>query len=78
VTRDKNSVSGEVEASVPLVIRGIPKEDTTVGTGRKLMRGSGREIRVAGTHEDTKVIVGGRGANKSKVRGGVRNRLGSR
>jgi hypothetical protein len=49
---------------------------TTGGMGRKLMRGSGREIRVAGTPKDTKVIVGGRGAKKSKVGGGVRNRLG--
>ena len=40
------------------------------------MRGSGREIRVAGTPEDTKVIVGGRGAKESKVGGGVTNRLG--
>jgi hypothetical protein len=27
VTRDENSVSGEVQAPVPLVIRGVPKED---------------------------------------------------
>jgi hypothetical protein len=48
VTRDKDAVSGEVHTPVPLVIRGVPKEDTMSGTGHKLMRGSGGETRIAG------------------------------
>jgi hypothetical protein len=51
----------------PLVIRRVPKENTTSGMGRKLVRGSGRKIRIAGTPEHTKVIVRGRDAKESKV-----------
>jgi hypothetical protein len=41
VMRDKNTVTGEVQTPVPLVIRGVPEKDTTSGTGCKLMRDSG-------------------------------------
>ena len=40
------------------------------------MRSGGGEIRVASALEDTKMIVGGVGAEKSEVRSGVGNRLG--
>jgi hypothetical protein len=71
-------VSGEIKAPIPLVIRGVPKEDTTSGTGPKLVRGSGGKIRIAGAPEHMKVIVGGRGTKEGKVGGWVRNRLGGR
>jgi hypothetical protein len=77
VTGDENSVGGEVQTLIPLVIRGVPKEDATGGSGRKLVRGSGRKIRIASTCERVEVIVGGRGVEESKVGGGVRNRLGA-
>jgi hypothetical protein len=46
------------------------------GARRKLVDGSGREIRIAGALEPSKVVVGGRGAKESKEGGGVTNRLG--
>jgi hypothetical protein len=76
VTRDENFVGGEVQTLVPLVIRRVPKEDTTSGSGCKLVRGSGIKIRVASAPKHVRVIVGGRGDKESKVGGGVRNRLG--
>jgi hypothetical protein len=57
------------------VIKGVPKEHKTSGSGRKLVRDSGRKIRVASAPEHAKMIVGGRGAKESKEGGGVRNRL---
>jgi hypothetical protein len=68
--------TGEVQAPVPLVIRAVPKEDTTIRSGRKLVRGSGRKVMIASVLEHTKAVIGGRGAKESKVGRGVRKRLG--
>ena len=38
---------GKVIAPIPLMIRGVPKEDTTSRARCKLVRCSGREVRVA-------------------------------
>jgi hypothetical protein len=40
------------------------------------MGGSGREVRVASTPKNSKVVVRGGGAKQSRKRSGVRNRLG--
>jgi hypothetical protein len=40
------------------------------------MRSGGGEIRIASVPKDTEMIVGGVGAEESKVRSGVSNRLG--
>ena len=40
------------------------------------MRSSGRDVRITCTPEDTKVIVAGRGAEKSVVRSGSRRSCG--
>ena len=42
---------GEVKASVPLVVRGVPKEHTTSRAGRQLVRSSGGGVRVTRTPE---------------------------
>jgi hypothetical protein len=76
VTRDEDSVSREVQTSVPLVIRGLPKEDTMSRSRRKLVRGGGIKIRIASTLEHVKMIVGGIYAKKSKVGVGLGNCLG--
>jgi hypothetical protein len=34
VTRDEDSMWGEVEAPVPLMVGGVPEEDTASGAGR--------------------------------------------
>jgi hypothetical protein len=62
VTRDDDAVGGEVQTPIPLVVRGVAKEEATGGARRKLMRGSNESVRVAGTTEHAKVVVGGGGA----------------
>ena len=65
--RDENPTRREVEATVPLVVRGVPKKHTTGRTGRQLVRSSGRGVRVTRTPEDTKVIVARRGTKEGVV-----------
>jgi hypothetical protein len=52
MSRDQQAIGGEIEASVPLVLRGVAKEDTPTGARGELMGTSGRGVRVAGTPED--------------------------
>jgi hypothetical protein len=58
VTRDDDAVGGEVQTPVPLVVRGVAKEEATGGARRKLMRGGSGSVRVAGTAEHVKVVIG--------------------
>jgi hypothetical protein len=76
VTRDEDSVRGEVKTPIPLMIGRVAEEDTTSGARGELMRSSRSEIGVASAPEDTKMVVGGMDAEESEVRGGVGNRLG--
>jgi hypothetical protein len=66
-------VSGGLGIGTPCD-QGSTKENTVSGTGHKLVRGSGKKVRIACAPKYTNVIVGGRGAKESKV--GMRNRLG--
>jgi hypothetical protein len=59
VTRDDDAVGGEVQTPIPLVVRGVAKEETSGGARRKLMGGSSGSVRVVGTTEHVKVVVGG-------------------
>jgi hypothetical protein len=76
VTRDEDSVGGEVKTPIPLMIGRVAEEDTTSGARGELMRSSRSEIGIARASEDTKMVVGGMDAEESEVRGGVGNRLG--
>jgi hypothetical protein len=49
---DQHAVHGEIETPVPLVLRGVPKEDTPTGVRGELMGSSGRGVRVVGAPED--------------------------
>jgi hypothetical protein len=51
VTRDDDAVGGEVQAPIPLVVRGVAEEEVASGARRKLVRGGGGDVRVAGTAE---------------------------
>ena len=53
---DQDAARGEVKASVPLVVRGVPEEHTTSRAGRQLVRSGGGGVRV--TH--TRKLEGGR------------------
>jgi hypothetical protein len=53
-------------------------EVTTRRAGCKLVGSSGREVGIASTPEDTKVIIGGTSTKESKVRSGSTNCLGGK
>ena len=67
VSGDQDAARGEVKASVPLVVRGVPKKHTTSRAGRQLVRSSGGGVRVTRTPENPKVVVARRGTEKSVV-----------
>jgi len=67
MARDDDPTGGEVKAPVPLVIRGVPKEDTQSGTGSQLVGSGGSGVRVTRTPEDTKVVIPRRGTEESVV-----------
>jgi hypothetical protein len=76
VTRDDDAVGGEVQTLIPLVVRGVAKEEAAGGARRKLMRGSSGSVRVAGTAEHAKVVVGGGCVVQGEVGSRVAHRLG--
>jgi hypothetical protein len=67
----QQAICGEIYTPVLLVLRGVPMEDTSTGTGGELMGSSGRGVQVAGTPEDLDVGVGGSGAKRVKWGEGV-------
>ena len=67
MARDEDPPRREVKATVPLVIRGVPEEDTLSRTGSQLMRSGGCGVRITRTPEDPKVIVTGGGTEESVV-----------
>jgi hypothetical protein len=76
MTRDEDSVGGEVKTPISLMIGRVAEEDTASGARGELMRSSRSEIGIASAPEDTKMVVGGMDAEESEVRSGVGNRLG--
>jgi hypothetical protein len=66
VARDEDTARREVQTTIPLMLRGVAKEDTESGTGGQLMR-SGGCVGVTSAPKHTKVIVAGRGTEKSVV-----------
>jgi hypothetical protein len=70
MARYEDSTRGKVVASVPLVIRGVPKEDTESRTGCQLVRSGGGGVGVTRTPKDSKVIIARRGTKESVVRCG--------
>jgi hypothetical protein len=78
VTRDDDAVGGEVQTPISLVVRGVAKEEAAGGARRKLMRGSSGSVRVAGTAEHAKVVVGRGCAIQGEVGSRVAHRLGGK
>jgi hypothetical protein len=58
---------GKIIAPVPLVIRGVPEEDTESQTRCQLMGSGSCGVRVTRTPEDAKVVVPRRGTERSMV-----------
>jgi hypothetical protein len=70
MARDENTSGGKVIAPVPLVIRGVPEEDTERGSRVQLVRGSGSGVGVTRTPKHAEVIVPRRGTEEGVVRSG--------
>jgi hypothetical protein len=75
VTRDDDTMGSELKASIPLVVRGVAKEEASSGAWRQLMRGSSGSVGIAGTTKYAKVSIGRGGAVQGEIRGGVAYRL---
>jgi hypothetical protein len=75
VTRDDDAVGGEVQAPIPLVVRGVAEEEAASGARRKLVRGGSGSVRIAGTAEHAQVVIGRGCAVQGKVRCRVAHRL---
>ena len=73
---DKDPARGEVKASVLLVVRGVTKKHTTSQAGCRLVRSCSGDVRITCTPEDKKVVVAGRGTEKSLVWSGSRRNCG--
>jgi hypothetical protein len=69
-------VGEKIEASVPLVIRGVPEKKATSGPGRKFVGSGGRGVRISSTNKDAKVRIGMGGAEQDEGRSGMTSRLG--
>jgi hypothetical protein len=67
VSGDQDTARGEVKASVPLVVRGVPKEHTMSRAGHQLVRSGGGGVRV--TH--TRRPEGGRSEEGNRRECGV-------
>jgi len=76
MTGDNDTTRRKIITPIPVMVRRVPKEDETSRTRCELVRCGGREVGVASTPKDSKVIIGGRGAKESKVRCMGANRLG--
>jgi hypothetical protein len=70
MSRNDDPTRGKIEAAVPLVIRGVPEEDTLSRARSELVGGGGSGVRVARTAEDSEVVVARRGTEKNVVRSG--------
>jgi hypothetical protein len=70
MARDENPSGGKVKAPVPLVIRGVPEEDTEHGARVQLMRRSGGGVGVTSTPKHAEVIIPRRGTEEGVVRCG--------
>jgi hypothetical protein len=67
MARDEDPSGGKVKTPVPLVIRGVPEEDTESGAGVQLVGRSGSGVGVTRTPKDANVIVPRRGTEKGVV-----------
>jgi hypothetical protein len=70
VTRDDDAMGSELEAAIPLVVRGVAKEETASGAWRHLVSGSSGSVGIAGTTKDTEVGVGRGGVVQGEIGGG--------
>jgi hypothetical protein len=61
--RDQHAISGEIEAPVPLMVRGIANEDINNSGGGGIVGSGGRKVMIAGT-PNTRIWVQEGGVTK--------------
>jgi hypothetical protein len=76
MSRDDDAVSEKIETTVPLVIRGVPKEKVTGGSGHEFVGSRGRGVRIVGAAKDTEVRTGRGGAEEGEEGCGMTESLG--
>jgi hypothetical protein len=75
VMRDDDEMGAEVKTAIPLVARGVAKEEATSGAWRQLMRSCSGSVGIVDTTEHSKVIIGGGRVVQGKVGGGMAHRV---
>jgi hypothetical protein len=68
VSGDHDAISGKVKTTIPFVVRGIADENRPGGMRSKLMQGYRRQVGVADTPKDLKMLIGGRCVVEGSVR----------
>jgi hypothetical protein len=71
VTRDYDAIGCELKTAIPLVVRGVAKEEAASGAWRQLMRSSSGSVGIAGTAKYVEVGVGRCGVVQGEIGGGV-------
>jgi hypothetical protein len=67
MARDEDPSGSEIKTPVPLLIWGVPEEDTQSGAGVQLMGGSGSGVGITRTPKHAEVIVPRRGTKEGVV-----------
>jgi hypothetical protein len=75
MSRDDNVVGEKIEAPLSLVIRGVPEEKATSGSGCNFVGSGGRDVKIVGTTKDVKVRVGRDGAEEDEETSGMIDHL---
>jgi hypothetical protein len=57
VTGDDDAMGGEVKTAIPLVVKGVAKEDAARGAGRQLMRSSNGSVGIVGIAKHVEGVV---------------------
>ena len=68
MARDDDTIGGEIKAPVALMVRRVADESTQGGAWGKLVRSGSSEVGIAGTSENSEVMVGRKSAVKGKER----------
>ena len=76
MARDDDTIFGEVEALVALMIGRVANEDAQRGARGKLVRSGGGEVGIAGAPERPEVMIGGKSAIEGEERGSHVQSLG--
>jgi hypothetical protein len=75
VMRDDDAMGCELKKAIPLVVRGVAKEEAASGAWIQLMRGSSESVGIAGIAKYMEVGIGRGCVVQGEIGGGVTHRL---